>query len=279
MEYPLPDEGYKTSNQMNNKLTLKQQLRSLFRKCILDSLGTVAKPAPGIHILNGHRIEDEAEPGTFRQMLEELSTYVSFIRIEDAVEMIERKEQPSKPMVAFTFDDGFMECYEIFAPVLESFNTNALYFINPNYVESDENYIQHFNNEIVLTPNKLPMRWEHLKELTKRGHVIGAHTMDHFMIDSTDVPVLRYQIETCKQVIEENMKQACSYFAFPYGKLSQANQLSIEIATKTYPHVFSQSDYKHYFSFNGTVINRRHFEPFWPAKHVKYFLSCKKSYE
>lgn len=55
-----------------------------------------------------------------------------------------------------------------------------------------------------------------------------------------------------------------------------ANQSSIDIACKYYKYVFSQSDYKHYFSFGGRVINRRHFEPFWPVKHVSYFLSCHK---
>jgi peptidoglycan/xylan/chitin deacetylase (PgdA/CDA1 family) len=52
---------------------------------------------------------------------------VTFIRIEDAVKMIAGKEHPDKPLVAFTFDDGFMDCYNIFAPVLEEFGVNAMF--------------------------------------------------------------------------------------------------------------------------------------------------------
>lgn len=254
-------------------------IRKTVRSIVLDILGTFSRPQPGIHILNGHRIEDEAEPATFRSLLQELSKYVDFVNVEKAVEMIMTRQQPERPVVAFTFDDGFMDDYEIFAPTLEEFGINAMFFINPNYVEGDDNYIDNFNSNIVMTLGKRPMRWEHIKELSKRGHIIGAHTMDHFMINSDNEDVLRYQIETCKGIIEKETGKACDYFAFPYGRLSQANNKSIEIACNHYKYVFSQSDYKHYFSFNGTVINRRHFEPFWPKKHVFYFLNCIKKYD
>lgn len=252
--------------------------RTFVRGKVLDALGLFYKPQKGIHILNGHRIQNEAEPETFYLQLKELSKFVKFIRIETAIEMINQKIEPTEPLVAFTFDDGFMDCYDIFAPTLEKFGVNAMFFVNPNYVEGDDSYIQHFNEDIVRTPNKMPMRWSHLKDLSQRGHIIAAHTMDHYMINSNDVKTLNYQIIDCKKIIEEKIGKECPYFAFPYGKLTQANQTSIDIACKTYKYVFSQSDYKKYFSFNGNVINRRHFEPFWPVNHVKYFLSCKKKF-
>lgn len=207
-----------------------------------------------------------------------MAAHVRFVRVEEAVDMIVRHEQPTEPLVAFTFDDGFMDGYDCFAPVLEEFGTNAIFFVNPNYVEGDDEYVADFNANSVMTPGKRPMRWTHLKELADRGHIIGAHTMDHYMINSSDAATLQYQIVHCKEEIERHVGMPCDYFAFPYGKLTQANQLSIDMAYKCYRYVFSQSDYKHYFSFGGKVINRRHFEPFWPKRHVFYFLSCHKSY-
>lgn len=263
---------------MDETKTTYFRVRSFFRGRVLDTLGFFAKPQPGIHILNGHRVQNEAEPDKFRKLLKDLSQSVTFINIQNAVEMISNHENPDKPFVAFTFDDGFMDGYHYFAPILEEFGVNALFFVNPNYVEGDERYIYNFNENTVLTPDKLPMRWKQLKELADRGHIIGAHTMDHYMINSDDDEVLRYQIISCKAHIEKNIGKPCDYFAFPFGRLSQANQKSIDIACNTYKYVFSQSDYKHYYSFDGKVINRRHFEPFWPTNHVKYFLSCNKSY-
>lgn len=138
------------------------------------------------------------------------------------------------------------------------------FFINPNFVDGDDVYIQNFTNNIVLTPGKIPMRWAEIRDLQSRGHVIGAHTMDHYMINDNDLAELDKQIGCCKSVIEHKLSTPCEYFAFPYGRLEHANQSSIDIACKYYKYVFSQSDYKHYFSFGGRVINRRHFEPFGP---------------
>ena len=74
-----------------------------------------------------------------------------------------------------------------------------------------------------MTPNKMPMRWSHLEELAKRGHIIGAHTMDHYMVNSTNETILKYQIETCKGIIENKLGKPCAYFAFPYGSFSASN--------------------------------------------------------
>ena len=139
--------------------------RTWLRSRVLDVLGAFATPQAGVHILNGHRITRSSDADSFRKMLKELSRSVTFIRIEDAVRMVENKECPNKPLVAFTFDDGFMDDYDVFAPILEEFGVNALFFINPNYVDGDETYVRNFNENVVMTPGKQPMRWQHIKEL------------------------------------------------------------------------------------------------------------------
>ena len=40
-------------------------IRQTLRSAYLSMMGTFAKPAVGIHIISGHRIEDELEPETF----------------------------------------------------------------------------------------------------------------------------------------------------------------------------------------------------------------------
>lgn len=255
------------------------QCRSFLRSRILNLLGSYAAPANGVHILNGHRIAlNHPYPQIFWDLLSVLSYKVTFIRFEEAVELITHKKQPDTPLVAFSFDDGFEECYTMIAPILEDFNINAAFFINPNFASGDDAYIRNFTENIVLTPGKRPMRWSQILDLQKRGHIIGAHTLDHYMINTDNKVELDYQIGSCKKRIEEQTQEPCSYFAFPYGRLEHANEAAIEIALKYYPYVFSQSNYKKYYSFGDRVINRRHFEPDWPVKHVEYFISHLKKY-
>lgn len=254
-------------------------MRSIARKCLLDILGLFSNPANGVHILNGHRIAlQNPDQSIFDRQLNLLSKEVRFIRFEEAVDLIERKSNVKEPLVAFSFDDGFEEQYSMIAPVLEKYGTNAAFFINPHFVDADEKYIRHFTEETVLTPNKMPMRWEQIIDLDRRGHIIGAHTLDHFMINADDEEELRHQIGDCRSVIEERLGKQCLYFAFPYGRLEHANSKSINIAAEYYPYVFSQSDYRNYFSYGNRVINRRHFEPDWKIAHLRYFLGCNKKY-
>lgn len=254
-------------------------VRPILRKSYLDIIGKFKEPAIGIHILNGHEIIHNGIDNSdiFRLRLNELSEYVRFINFEEAVNLINNKTMVDYPLVAFSWDDGFIEHYTHIAPILEEFGVNAAFFINPNFIDADDKYIENFTKKIVKNPGKLPMNWDQIKDLKERGHIIGAHTMDHYMIrNSSNDETLNYQIAQCKDVLESKLKFTCDYFAFPYGRLEQADEKSINLACNIYKYVFSQSDHIHYFSFNGKVINRRHFEPFWPISHIKYFLSCNK---
>ena len=90
--------------------------RSLIRNSVLDILGIFSRPQNGIHILNGHMIcrgvaNDQAKY-YFSYQLKELSRHVRFIRVEEATSLILNHESVDEPLVAFTFDDGFMECHD-----------------------------------------------------------------------------------------------------------------------------------------------------------------------
>lgn len=86
-------------------------IRQTFRWMYLSGIGIFCNPAPGIHILNCHRIKDNESPEQFKKVLQHLATKARLVKIEDAIELIESKQNVLEPIIAFTFDDGFMECY------------------------------------------------------------------------------------------------------------------------------------------------------------------------
>lgn len=260
------------------------KIRSRIRWVILNILGSINKPAPYVHILNGHMVDwnhDNDKDGVrFAKHLALLHKYCDFVNFEDAVDMILKGKKVNKCTVAFSFDDGYRDDYTQIAPQLEKYGVNAMFFVNPNFADAADNndtaYIENFTVNITKSPGKLPMTWAQMKDLQKRGFLFGAHTLDHYCINDDNLAELEHQIGDCRTIMEERLGVACDYFAFPYGRLEHANPKSIEIACKHYKYVFSQSDYKHYFSYGGRVINRRHFEPYMPAKFDFYFLSHKR---
>lgn len=259
-----------------NRTVLKY--RTLVRNLTLDILSLCSKPAPGIHILNGHflSLNDDAYPELFENLIIKLEkSGIKFINFEEAVRLIESKEIPKNDcLVAFSWDDGFEECFSKIKPVLDRHGIKAAFFINPNFINGDSNYCHNFTHNVVYV-NKPPMTWTQIETLKNEGHTIGAHTMDHASLQTDDINVLNAQIVECKLYLQNKLGVEIEYFAFPFGQFSYISSLGIEVALNTYRYVFSQSNYRHYYSCDGRVINRRHFECSWPYKHIVYFLKRK----
>ena len=253
--------------------------RQFIRKIVLDILSYFSIPQNGIHILNGHYLSvfDE-DPIVFFNLLNELKKNCHFIKIEEAVNLIENKIKVNKCYVAFTFDDGFEECYTKIAPVLNDYNVNAAFFIIPNFIEGDLDYV---NNMCLNTLNmpkvKKPLNWKQVEELKQSGFIIGSHTLNHLRLVTTDEEILKLEVVNSKKIIEERLNIICEYFAFGYGRLEDVSENAIKIINATYRYKFTQTNYKKYFSINNQFINRRHFEGNWPSKHLNYFLA-KKSF-
>lgn len=272
---------YNLSN-FNLLILIMIPFRSTLRNAFLSVLGPFKSISPSIHILNGHVIGESPTQGQakFRQLVRELSRNAHLIRIEEACEWIRLGKPVTQPVIAFTFDDGYIDCYQDIAPVLEEFGTNALFFINPNFTRGDPAYIDHFlRTRVPDIARRPPMTPRMVRDLAQRGFVIGAHTLDHVKLTETDPEILEQQIGNCKSAVESISEQACDTFAWTYGRYVDISDAALALACRHYPLVFSGDQYEQYTSRQGRVFNRRHFECDWPVSHLNYFLSTARQYE
>lgn len=67
-----------------------------------------------------------------------------------------------KEHIVFTFDDGGKSFHSVIAPILEKYGFKGLFFISTKYIGNST-----FLNE------------EEIKDLFKRGHIIGSHAHTH----------------------------------------------------------------------------------------------------
>lgn len=258
-------------------------MREFFRNIFLQITGCLKSTKPGIHIINSHyvtpgNINKKENIRIFEEYLKYLNSFAAFINLEIAVKKIINKDNTKKKtLLAFTFDDGFEECYTIIAPLLEKYNCRGTFFINANYIDSDLNYQKQFNKRTAITTKK-PMTWEQIIDLHKRGHVIGSHNLDHTNFAELTLNEIKYQLETNKKKLEDKLNYKCEYFAWTYGQLQHFPIEALRTAEPYHKFIFSATSYKSYYSYNGRVLNRRHIEPYWPKAHIKYFLSFKKKY-
>jgi peptidoglycan/xylan/chitin deacetylase (PgdA/CDA1 family) len=257
-------------------------MRTILRSALLSLLGSMKKPRNGIHVLNGHFLSRSVykDNNQFLGLLNEMRSFAEFLRIEDAVELIRSGDCINFDGVgiAFTFDDGFSDCYDALAPALDHFNTNACFFINAGFIDGSAHYRKRFGDEIVLTPNKDPMTWGNVRELHNARFVIGNHTLDHVRLSVVEPAEIDHQILRGKLRIKEELGFETDYFAWPYGQSSDINTYALNAAMRSHRYIFSGFGFRDYFSFNGKVLNRRHFEADWPVRHLRYFLSFSKRY-
>jgi peptidoglycan/xylan/chitin deacetylase (PgdA/CDA1 family) len=116
------------------------------------------------------------------------------------------------------------------------------------------------------------MTWQQIKKLHHEGHLIGSHTMNHINCREASLDVLNKELKEAKAIIENQLHALCEHFAYPYGKIEHFSEQALAIAVQYYKYIYSQAGHQNYFSFNGSVINRRHFEGNWKAHHVTYYL-------
>jgi peptidoglycan/xylan/chitin deacetylase (PgdA/CDA1 family) len=255
-------------------------MRDIVRNIFLNIAGFVSNPKPGIHILNSHYVTpelvNEENKKTFETFIVNLIDKCRLITIQEAIHLIINKKFPKKEsLIALTFDDGFEECYTIIGPLLEKYNCNAAFFINANFIESIEGTQNKITDRINVY-TKRPMTWNQILDLHNRGHIIGSHTLDHVNMEELYPEEVDYQLIENKRMLEEKLQYDCQYFAWPYGQMQHFPFSALQKTLKYHKYIFSGTDYKHYFSYGGRVINRRHIEPFWPRNHTKYFLSKNK---
>lgn len=255
-------------------------LRSKARGAVLSVVGARAKLSDDVHVLAGHDIgpPGQSDSKAFGRLLDKLQSQADLIRIEDAVKLIQNKTKVDRPKVSFTFDDGFIDCHQHLAPTLEKFGTNAAFFVNPRYIGAEPDYIERFNRTAVRSFGRLPMTTHMVRDLDDRGFVIGCHTGDHARLDDPDPSTLTDQIVTSREEVETLTGSECKWFAWPYGTYEDISEDGLALALDTYEVVFSSARYTSYSSEAGRVLNRRHFEVFWPASHVQYFLRNPRSH-
>jgi peptidoglycan/xylan/chitin deacetylase (PgdA/CDA1 family) len=259
----------------------KAAARTLARSAVLSTVGSRSTIAPSIHLLAGHDTgpPGRSDPDAFRRLLAQLGREADLVRVEDAVAAIRRGDEVDRPMLAFTFDDGFLDCHQHLAPALEEVGINAAFFVNSRYIGAGPAYIEHFNRTAVCNFGRLPMTGEMVRDLAERGFVIGAHTGDHIRLDTADPAVLTDQIVRCRQEVEELTARPCPWFAWPFGTYADFSPQAAAVAFDTYEVVFSSADHTRYTSHGGRILNRRHFEVYWPASHVRYHLRTPRRHE
>lgn len=170
---------------------------------------------PALVILAYHRVTPHAtnhmvvSPELLRRQLLAVQQHgYTVITPDDWVAAVQgRMACPPKPVI-ITFDDAWRDQYEYALPILEALGLRAVFYAYTATIGSPDT-----------------MSWDELRELARRGHVIGCHSATHsdlarpfaFEHDARYAQRLQREIAGARAVMEQELGLPVAHFCYPYG--------------------------------------------------------------
>ena len=191
--------------------------------CLLILLWLVCRyslfiPAPtGLPILIYHKVSRDHEddltisPARLDSQLACIKsqgyTSVSFLDLKAAMDG--RRPLPAKP-VLLTFDDGYLNTYELAYPLLRKHQLKATVFLPVAFIGR--------SNEWDGGAEPL-MSYNQIRELAGLGVEFGLHSYRHENFQSYSPGQAEADVSECVRVLEENHCPFTRVFAYPYGRM------------------------------------------------------------
>ena len=156
------------------------------------------------------------------------SRHFRVIPLADLVKKLERGESLNRHL-AITFDDGYRDNVENAMPVLEKLSLPATFFVVSQWIGS-EAWPWWDREQGVRHPW---MTWDQVRELSRRGFDIGAHTRTHVDLGHVTGTAAGEEILGARLELERQLDKPVDLFAAPYGgpgNMAEANRELVKAA-------------------------------------------------
>lgn len=114
--------------------------------------------------------------------------------------------------VLLTFDDGYLDNFEVALPILQELGFRATIFVLANPPEA-----RNFWDTRAPTASAPLMGAKELRAMIAAGMSIGSHGISHRRLDRLDDDTARKEIVESKKMLEDITGTAVDAFAYPFG--------------------------------------------------------------
>lgn len=171
--------------------------------------------APTVDILMYHSVAEASGPTSiaphvFERQISQLAQ--SGLKILRMGEIIRHLTAGSGRAAAVTFDDGFDDFRQTAWPVLTKYGIPAMVYIPVARMGGVENW-----TGAHIPPRPL-MSWADIRALRADGVDFGNHTLNHADLSQLDEATLVSEIEVARDRLSDELGEAPTHFAPPYGR-------------------------------------------------------------
>lgn len=187
--------------------------------------------APRLTVLLYHRVADDARDNLtagiaqFEADMQWVSSHCQMLSIEDVVGMV-RVPRSSRPLVAVTFDDGYLDNYRFAAPILRRYGVPAAFFVSTGIVNSTLPFPHDVRRK---NPPLEKMSWDQLREMRQWGFTIGSHTVNHIDCAKEPEEVVRSELAQSRDDLARELSLDRPILAYPYGGRQHMTPARLEL--------------------------------------------------
>jgi peptidoglycan/xylan/chitin deacetylase (PgdA/CDA1 family) len=128
--------------------------------------------------------------------------------------------------LSITFDDGYLDNFEVAAPILRRLRLPATFFVTTGFIGS--HVTASWDRELSRQPGW--MSWEDLCALQSQGFEIGSHTDSHLDMGKADAETVRADLAVSKQKLLDVLgASSVQLFAYPFGGAEHISRRSREL--------------------------------------------------
>lgn len=209
-----------------------------------------------IRILNYHRTPSE-ELQNFRKHLEWYQGRFQVIDEASLRKFLQGTLKLTKPGLLISFDDGLKNNYENAAVLLEQYGFTGWFFVSAGLADGREY-----------------MTYEDMKDLQRRGHVIGCHTFTHHRMNHNDSKeTLNHEILDSRKLLEEKLGTPIPYFCWCGGEEDTYTKEAADLIRKSYSYGFMTNNSLVTPNTDPYQLERTNVEARWPLSLAKFQIA------
>jgi peptidoglycan/xylan/chitin deacetylase (PgdA/CDA1 family) len=214
-------------------------MRSSLRKILKGSIGRLAGVSRVLEyrfrskmvVVAFHRVNDVLTDDDMTHSSANFQEYCEFFRSH--FEVVPLSEQVAAcnsgadlgGTLAITLDDGYLDNFDIAAPILRKLSLPATFFVITGFIGTQRG--APWDRDLVRQPGW--MDWAQLRTLSSQGFEIGSHTHSHLDLGTADAASVRADLEMSKRQMEEQLGTPARLFAFPFGGRNNISDASREL--------------------------------------------------
>ncbi len=174
---------------------------------------------PRVTVLLYHRVSDAARDDLtvgveqFERQMQLLRRHCRILSIPELL-ALSHPPRSRRPLVAVTFDDGYLDNFTNAAPVLLRHAVPAAFFVATGIIGTDRRFPHDVRRENPFIP---VMDWDHLRALRDQGFHIGSHTVSHVDCAAESAETVDAELRQSLADIRRELGLRDVAFAYPYG--------------------------------------------------------------